>query len=432
MTRQLFEDNMNRAQLDFTAMFDALTPEYRSSVVMRALRARDHVSPDAGRAFDSAIRGSIRITGYSNPALAISSTLLEPVNGTVAKSEKLAAAILRVWAESMDELEKLVSNHLSSQGLPTDYPDLDNSRFRGFWDETAWEKEMDWIIDLSESWSEEDVALMLCYVSGRTISFDDDGEDGEDGDYADDSGVSTDSFVDSIRVDESPRAAEPERGPAAPQHSGVIQEPAAQEAPTQEPEEVEAPGPDPEPTPEPRPEPAVPAPSGAAAELRGPAILNQCIDYLRSLSPEDGNWNQAVPAFVEAVSDIRALKSAQRERRASLVTAHSEITEEFSADLEFLEQDMSFWSAQGLTELAELDRTLELAAGLRNLLNEYREVRRPGATLSEERGRRERRSALEPRIIDTMGLVRQAMSGARGELVYEPVDDDRGPGLADG
>ena len=232
--------------------------------------------------------------------------------------------------------------------------------------------------------------------------------------------------MDSIRVDESPRAAEPERGLAAPQHSGVIQEPAAQEAPTQEPEEVEAPGPDPEPTPEPRPEPAVPAPSGAAAELRGPAILNQCIDYLRSLSPEDGNWNQAVPAFVEAVSDIRALKSAQRERRASLVAAHSEITEEFSADLEFLEQDMSFWSAQGLTELAELDRTLELAAGLRNLLNEYREVRRPGATLSEERGRRERRSALEPRIIDTMGLVRQAMSGARGELVYEPVDDDRG------
>ena len=80
MTRQLFEDSLNRAQLDFTAMFDALTPEYRSSVVMRALRARDHVSPDAGRAFDSAIRGSIRITGYSNPALAISSTLLEPVN----------------------------------------------------------------------------------------------------------------------------------------------------------------------------------------------------------------------------------------------------------------------------------------------------------------------------------------------------------------
>ena len=84
----------------------------------------------------------------------------------MAKSEKLAAAILRVWAESMDELEKLVSNHLSSQGLPTDYPDLDNSRFRGFWDETAWEKEMDWIIDLSESWSEEDVALMLCYGFG--------------------------------------------------------------------------------------------------------------------------------------------------------------------------------------------------------------------------------------------------------------------------
>ena len=96
------------------------------------------------------------------------------------------------------------------------------------------------------------------------------------------------------------------------------------------------------------------------------------------------------------------------------MAAHSEMTQEFSADLEFLEQDTSFWSAQGLTELSELDRTLELASGLRNLLHEYREVRRSGATLSEELGRRERRFALEPRILDTMGLMRRAMTGSRG------------------
>ena len=141
--------------------------------------------------------------------------------------------------------------------------------------------------------------------------------------------------------------------------------------------------------------------------------MNQCISYLTSLSPEDRNWNEAVPTFVDAVSSIRTLKSAQRERRASLLQAHGEITQEFASDLEFLEQDTSFWSAQELTELPDLDRTLELAASLKNLLTEYREVRRPGATLSEELGRRERRFALEPRIIDTMGLVRQAMTGER-------------------
>lgn len=387
MTRKLFEDNMSRAHLEFTAMFDALSHEYRSSVVMRALRARDHVSTDAGRALDSAIRGSIRMVGYSNPALAISSALWEPVSGSVSKSEKLATATLRVWAESMEELEKLVSGHLASQGLPTDYPDFDNSRFRGFWDEDSWQKELDWIVDLSEIWGEEDVALMLCYVSGRTVVMDE----------HDDREISADPFVEISSIREKPAAVEAEKEPEP--------EPVVDEVPV-----VEQ-------APQPSPAPAVAVPQrppSAPGPINGPAILNQCIEYLSTLSPEDWNWNEAVPAFVDAVSNIRSLKSAQRERRSSLVAAHSEMTQEFSADLEFLEQDTSFWSAQGLTELSELDRTLELASGLRNLLNEYREVRRPGATLSEELGRRERRFALEPRILDTMGLMRRAMTGSRG------------------
>ena len=70
----------------------------------------------------------------------------------------------------------------------------------------------------------------------------------------------------------------------------------------------------------------------------------------------------------------------------------------------------------------------------RSLLAEYREVRRPGNTLSEELSRRERRFVLEPRILDTMGLIGQSMSGGRGsgagpaaarELTYEPLEDGR-------
>lgn len=400
MTRKLFEDNpgSNRAMLEFTTMFEALSPEYRSTVVMRALRARDHVSTDAGRALDSAIRGSIRLVGYSNTALAISSALLEPVNGSIMKSEKLATATLRVWAESLDDLEKLVAGHLASQGLPTEYPDLDNSRFRGFWDEDSWQKELDWIVDLAEMWTEEDVALMLCYVSGRTIVF----EDEEGVESADSDFIEITSIRDKPMETEMEEQAAPVAGPPP-----VLAPP--------EPVRVAAPAETPPPPP-----PSVPD------EIRGPAILNQCIDYLKSLSPEDRNWNEAVPAFVDAVGSVRSLKSAQRERRASLVSAQSEISQEFSADLEFLEQDMSFWSAQELTDLADLDRTLELAASLKNLLSEYREVRRPGTTLSEELGRRERRFALEPRILDTMGLMRQAMTGARSPRSASPADGDAG------
>ncbi len=397
MTRRLFEDSSNRALLDFTTMFGALTPEYRLSLVIRSLRARDHVSTEAGRALDSAIRGSIRLVGYSNPALAISSALLEPVNAAIVKSEKLASASLRVWAESLEELEKLVAGHLSSQGYPTDYPDFENNRFRGLWDQDEWQRQLDWIIELSEAWTEEDVALMLCYVSGRTIDV-----EGEE-DYDDEEEEAP--VTELANLLSEPEAGEPEEVaeeevPASPQYDGV------------------------QPTESPIPEPARPAATLAPpprepripseiAEIDGPSILNHCIEFLSSLSPEDSNWNDSVPSFLEAVSSIRTLKSAQRQRRASLVEAHGEIIHEFSADLDFLEQDTSFWNPQDLTELSELDRTLDLAGSLKSLLHEYRDVRRPGNTLTEELGRRERRFALEPRIIDTMALMRQAMSGGR-------------------
>ena len=404
MTRKLFDEHASRAMLEFTAMFDALSPEYRTSIVMRALRARDHVSTDAGRSLDSAIRGSIRLVGYSNPALAISSALLEPVNSSIAKSEKLATATLKVWAESLDDLEKLVSGHLQSEGLPIEYPDFENCRFRGFWDEEIWQRELDWIVDLSESWDEEDIALMLCYVSGRTIVIEGDEITEEEGEpFLEVSSPRDKQAVPVEKEPEAPRESAMPRDSAAPRESGA---PPAETARV-----VEEQPPVQEPLPASTPVPSGPTLLDPPYEINGPAILNQCINYLNALSPEDSNWAEAVPDFVDAVSNIRSLKSAQRERRASLLAAHSEITQEFSADLEFLEQDTSFWSAQGLTELAELDRTLDLADGLKRLLNEYRDVRRPGTTLSEELGRRERRFALEPRILDTMAMMRQAMSG---------------------
>ena len=415
MTRKLFEDSTNRALLNFTSMFGALSPEYRMSLVLRALRARDHVSADSGRSLDSAIRGSIRLVGYSNPALAISSTLLEPVNESVLKSEKLATATLRVWAESLDELEKLVSGHLASEGLPTEYPDFENSRFRGFWDEEVWQRELDWIVDIAELWGEEDVALMLCYVSGRTIVLDE----------VDEEGGMSDGIVDIDGMREKGDTGdelEEEPDGESRQFSQFVESPRnPPPAPLQDSAPVAA---------------TSTRVATVVAQIERPDILNQCIEYLASLSPEDRNWNEAVPSFVEEVSSIRTLKSAQRERRASLLDAHTEIMDEFSADLEFLEQDTTFWTAQALTELSELDRTLEVASSLKSLLTEYREVRRPGTTLTEELGRRERRFALEPRIIDTMGLMRQAMTGVRSAQVAPSGEGEIGDsqdqsGLAD-
>lgn len=387
MTSKFYNDGSARQSLEFTALFSALSPSFRASVTLRALRARDNVATEAGRALDSAIRGSIRLVGYSNPALAISSVLLEPVVNTVTKSEKLAGAALRVWAESHEDLQRLVSEHLGTQGISTDFPDFTASRFRGFWDDDSWRRELDWVIEFTEDWDEDDIALMLCYVSGKTIPAPEDDEEEK----------SEEPFVPLASLRDAPEPRVEEELPFRPSKTAKVA-------------------------------------AASPGELSGSAILSHCIAYLRSLTPEDRGWDEAVPAFVEDVEEVRELKAAQRERRASLTMARGEIAGEFAHDLEFLEQDISAWSPEGLTDLGELDQTLELTAGLKRLLAEYREVRRPGNTLSEELSRRERRFVLEPRILDTMGLIGQSMSAARGsgagpaanrELTYEPLEDGR-------
>ncbi len=402
MTSKFFNDVSNGQSLEFTAMFSALSPTFRAAVTLRALRARDNVATEAGRALDSAIRGSIRLVGYSNPALALSSVLLDPVVNTVTKSEKLAGAALRVWAESHEDLQRLVLEHLGTQGIPTDFPDFPTSSFRGFWDDDNWRRELDWVVEFTEDWDEDDIALMLCYVSGKTIPIPEEDEDEAE--------RHEEPFVPLASLRDAPAPRLP--APHIP-------------APRLEEELPLRPG---------KTAKVIAAPPDLPGELSGSAILSRCITYLGSLAPEDRSWDEAVPDFVAAVSEVRELKAAQRERRANLATVRGEIADEFAPDLAFLEQDISAWSPEGLTDLGELDQTLELAAGLKYLLAEYREVRRPGNTLSEELSRRERRFVLEPRILDTMGLIGQSMSGGRGsgagpaaarELTYEPLEDGR-------
>ena len=429
MTSKSVNGSGSGGSLEFVAMFDAMSPSFRTSVVSRALRARDHVSTEAGRSLDSAIRGSIRLVGYSNPALAISSALLSPVSDAVTRSEKLAGATLQVWAESLEDLEKLVAEHLERQDIAPDYPDLPNSRFRGFWDEFTWRRQLDWVVEFTEDWDEDDIALMLCYVSGKAIMIPDD--------YEEEEPAPSYLPVTSLRDIPPPPAPPPPAPEPEPEES-----PAADATPTPAPD-TETPEPPLAEAPRreaPRPAPPRPAaqPSGLAAKPGDSSIMSQCIDYLRSLTPEDGSWRELVPDFLERVEDIRVLKEAQRERRAKLATECGEIAGEFAQDLQFLEQDISSWTSLVLTDLGELDRTLELAGGLKRLLTEYQDVRRPGSTLSEELSRRERRFALEPRILDTMGRIEQSLSAGRkadapqGELVYEPVEDETDGSYAEG
>ena len=153
----------------------ALGEEYSSSVVERALKSRNQASNEAKQAITAAINGAVKdIPQFPNrPASAPPPFLLEPVTHEILHSDKLAGAVLRVWAESHKDLHDAVVGHLDSVGMPAEYPNFKENRLRGMWPPDTWEHEMETIAGGNGDFDEDDVALMLCYASGKVPDFTD-------------------------------------------------------------------------------------------------------------------------------------------------------------------------------------------------------------------------------------------------------------------
>lgn len=399
--------------LAVTTLFAALSPEFREAVVLRALRFRGQTTGDAGRALDSAIRGNLRIPDYRHPDSAPPHILAEPVAKAMFHSERLAGAALRVWAESHRELQQVVSEHLAAAAIPAEYLDLPENGFRSVWDAEAWEQQLDWIADVATDWAEDDLALMLCYVSGKTIiAADEDYPDAavpaDVADYREDAGQPAAAAPAAVVEPEAPPVVEPESPPE--------REAAAEAEPAAEIETVA----ELEPAAE-IPVAALPASRDHSGDLTGADLLARCVAWLELLPAAAPEWEAAVPAFVSAVNKLQEDNQSHKERFAGLRQTLTEIAAEFAPELDFLEQDAAAWSADRLTDLPAVNRMLETAAELKSLLTEYRQVHHPAASISEERRRRERLADLERQLLQNLGRMSRQMAGDRGNA-DQPAD----------
>ena len=154
--------------LQISAVFGFMNPEYHEAVVKRALDSRSKVSKEARGLLNSTINSTVKVPQFpKEPAKAPTPYLMEPVLKNVTRSDKLAAAVLKVWAESHDALCDVVVKHLEDLAMPAEYPDFSENRFRGSWFRDAWAREANKILERHSEFDKEDIELMLCYVSGK-------------------------------------------------------------------------------------------------------------------------------------------------------------------------------------------------------------------------------------------------------------------------
>ena len=165
----MFSGDITKADgLQISAIFEFMDPEYHEAVVRRALDSRDKVSKVARGLLNSAINSTVKVPQFpKEPAKAPTPYLMEHVLKAVTIFDKLTGAVLKVWAESHDVLGDVVVKHLEDLAMPAEYPDFLGNRFRGTWFSDAWERETNKILERHGEFDKDDVALMLCYVSGK-------------------------------------------------------------------------------------------------------------------------------------------------------------------------------------------------------------------------------------------------------------------------
>ena len=148
-----------------------MEPDHALSVIDRALDYRGN-APDSVRSrLNSAIVQSVNVAGFRDSSKAPRPQLREPVLSAIltGPNEKLAGEVLRCWVESNETLRRVVSDHLTSNEVAAEGPDLQRGVFGSIWLRHEWAAECEEIANGATNgrFDADDIALMLCYVSGR-------------------------------------------------------------------------------------------------------------------------------------------------------------------------------------------------------------------------------------------------------------------------
>lgn len=147
-----------------------MTDEYRRIVVHRAVTHIDTVSQHAQKRLQTAIRKSVNLPGFTDPTRAIRSAKRQALIAEVIKethrSSALMGAVLQTWTESHLDLREAVSNYLAADRDPTGEPPEIEEEFVMVWSQSEMRSRTNDFVAQNASFNWDDVALMICCVTG--------------------------------------------------------------------------------------------------------------------------------------------------------------------------------------------------------------------------------------------------------------------------
>ena len=157
--------------LRVTTLLTLLKSKYKKSLVSHVLNRRSELSSDVQSALNSAINREVKVHGFPNyPERALPPVLKPTILSTLRTSDSLANAVLRAWFTSQPSLRDIVEEHLRDGNWELEQLDFDQHKLNDYWSSEDWNAERDKIMKSHDSLNSDDVALMLCCLTGKMPS----------------------------------------------------------------------------------------------------------------------------------------------------------------------------------------------------------------------------------------------------------------------
>ena len=157
--------------LRLTTLLNLMNEDFTDSVVTRVLSHRGHLREDVQDRLNSTINREVSVHGFPNfPERALPGILKPAVISKLRESDQLAGAVLSAWFASHPSLRDAVTEHLCNRGIDAEQLDFTGLQLRDYWSSHEWMSERDSILESHDDLDKDDVALMLCCVTGRMPS----------------------------------------------------------------------------------------------------------------------------------------------------------------------------------------------------------------------------------------------------------------------
>lgn len=164
------ENQAGNAPPALTAINELLSEECQIAVVRLVLAQWRHASDHLKKEFERKVNNGPQIHGFREPLRAPDELVKNNVLQRMRFSPEFVGIVLQIWMSSHQELQGVVSKNLSDLGMSISGLDFSASRFSGKWDIEGWKQHSRQVVESHSQFTEDDVALMLCCVSGKIPS----------------------------------------------------------------------------------------------------------------------------------------------------------------------------------------------------------------------------------------------------------------------